>query len=873
MKRSITLHILILISANLLAQNTVFERLSVLFGNQLKVFPHEKIYLHIDKPYYISGEQIWFRAYMVDAAKHTPVYTSRYIYVELINPLDSVVNRVKIHQTDSVYSGHIDLAPDLPEGDYTLRAYTYFMQNLDECYWFTRNIRIGDPQARMIDTDTQFHFESEEKITAEFRFKHPTSLDAVIPAKIKASINGGKLINIKTQDNYASMSFNLSSHAEKRVMLMEIEDDKYMYRQFISIPFPDDDFDITFYPEGGNLLEGALTRVAFKALKSNGKSAEITGLIYDNHDNAITPIKSSYLGMGFFSIYPEKGKTYYAICTNEDGQSKRFGLPAAHIDQYALSVNQRNDNLFVSVLKPGAMTQQDTLYLLAHARGIVYHADMWARGKTTVAIPNNMFPSGVLHLLLLDASLRPLSERLVFINNNDDITNIDFRTDKDNYDSRSPVHAEIMLTNRHNEPLAGNFSVSVTDDRAVITDTCNSILTSLLLTSELKGYIERPASYFEKDASSSKKIDLLMLTQGWRRYDIASLVGGTLSYPLFPLEIGAEISGTVKSLLTGKPSINTDVTIFASNNNFIDKVKTDQYGKYRFLHCDFPDSTQFIIHAHSKSGFRQTQLDIDEEHYPPVTLSAMAQESIDKDIFTQYVSNAEQKYTNEHGLRTVHLEEVTVTARKIQRPEYQSVYYNEPDHSISEDYLDKVKPSTLNDIYSILKQVPGLRVVDGQIVIRGGNSFTLDNSPLLLIDDFPASMQDIVPQDIAKIDILKNASIFGMRGSNGAIIIYTKEAKDRPSKDQFNVKFITPLGYQKQMEFYAPKYDVQVNNDMPDLRTTIHWQPVVQVDNTGKASFSFYTADSKTTYTVVIEGLSNDGKMIRKQEKILVNVK
>ena len=725
---------------------------------------------------------------MIDAAIHVPVFASRYIYVELINPVDSVVDRIKILQTDSAFYGHINLSLELPGGDYTLRAYTYFMQSVNENYWYSKNIHIGGQQERNIHTN--------------------------------------------------------------------------------AYPVPDNDFDVTFYPEGGVLLEDTLVEVAFKALKSNGQSFEITGVIYDNNGKEIIPIQSNYLGMGVFGIKSEKGKTYYAICTNENGQTKRFDLPATYKDRYALHVNHGKDNLYISVLKSAAMMQPDTLYLLAHIRGVVHYADRWPNEKEIIIIPNDLFPSGVLQLLLLDAHLRPLSESLVFIHNNDQ-AKVDFHTDNDNYAKRSPVRAGVMLTDMDQKPLSGNFSVSVTDDGEVITDTCNNMLASLLLTSDLRGYIESPASYFSNSATSSNKLDLLMLTQGWRRYDVPALLNGTLSYPAAALEIGAEISGTVKNALTGKPNVGIEVTIFSTNQKYYDKTQTDQKGRFSFINCDFPDNTQFIVYVDPKRGLRR--LDIDSESYPKRTLPAMAPETIDRDVFTQYADKAEQKYTYENGRRMIQLSEVTVTA--TQKPKHESVYYGEPDYSFTEEDLDKLHLNTIEDIYDILRRVPGIRIINGRIEIGGPKGSRLNSSPLVLIDGFPGSFSDISPQLIGQIDILENASVFGMRGANGAIFIYTKDVKNRPPKEQPHVKFITPLGYQKPVEFYSPKYDTPEarKNSGSDLRTTIYWQPVVRGDNTGKASFDFYMADSETTYTVILEGITSEGKIIHSEQKIARN--
>ncbi|MCL2739545.1 MAG: TonB-dependent receptor, partial [Bacteroidales bacterium] len=120
-----------------------------------------------------------------------------------------------------------------------------------------------------------------------------------------------------------------------------------------------------------------------------------------------------------------------------------------------------------------------------------------------------------------------------------------------------------------------------------------------------------------------------------------------------------------------------------------------------------------------------------------------------------------------------------------------------------------------------------------------------------------------------------SAMIWGMRGSNGVISIFAKRGWNQNNVDNTSplpssIKAYSPLGYQQPAEFYAPKYetDAQRRNSRPDLRTTIHWQPVVLIDHGGAASFEFYAADRPFSYTVTIEGVANNGRMIQKQEKI-----
>ena len=121
-------------------QDGLLQQIAANFATQLEVFPQEKIHLHTDRDFYVPGEKIWFRAYVTDAATLAPVTQSRYVYVELISPADTLIHRVMVRQTDGMFSGFLPLNEVVPEGDYTLRAYTRYMENLGEEYFFKKNI-------------------------------------------------------------------------------------------------------------------------------------------------------------------------------------------------------------------------------------------------------------------------------------------------------------------------------------------------------------------------------------------------------------------------------------------------------------------------------------------------------------------------------------------------------------------------------------------------------------------------------------------------------------------------------------------------------------------------------------------------------------
>jgi len=330
-------------------------RVAQSFERQLSVFPQEKIHLHTDKPYYLSGERIWFRAHVVDAASHIPSFSSGSLYVELFDARDSVICRVKTGYTNDLYSGYIKIPENAPEGDYTLRAYNARMRNLDEDYFFINNIRIVNPMTRILQTKPEFEFLPDQKIGASIRFS-PSSTSSLIspisPESVKISINNEKPMILKSENGLSSFSFKLSPQVKQRVMMLNAMYEKSPFQQYIRIPLPDDDFEVSFYPEGGSALYGCRGRVAVKAMQRDGTEMVVNGTIYDRQGSEITQFVTESRGMGQFDLMPERGETYYAVCTNSKGQFKRFDLPAPKENGYALSASWFRDRLILTYTRP-----------------------------------------------------------------------------------------------------------------------------------------------------------------------------------------------------------------------------------------------------------------------------------------------------------------------------------------------------------------------------------------------------------------------------------------------------------------------------------------------------------------------------------------
>ena len=811
-----------------MATDTAFLRVKANLLNQLEVFPQEKIHLHTDRNFYVPGERIRFKAYVADALTHKSPTFSRYVYAELIDERDSLVNRVMIRPSEeNLFHGDLFISEIIPEGNYTLRAYTRYMENMGDDYFFKKNIRIGN-----LSSDT------------------------------------------KPQPQVAQ---------KRRKEKVE-----------------DDDFDISFFPEGGNLIEGVFCKVAFKALNRNGQSENVSGEIIDEHGSVITSVRSFHAGTGVFRFLPEPQKQYFLKCWNGKGLVKQFELPQPNPHARTLTASQRNNKLTVGVLK-AADSPDIPCYLLAHWRGMVFHFSALNEDDELIAFPTKSLPAGIIQLVLFDKQMNPLSERLVF-NKNYIPAQVEFSTDKESYQTRDRVISSLSLTDYVGNTLDGNFSIAVTDDKDVAVDSTTTIMSSLLLSSELKGYIENPAWYLQDNTKSAIALDYLMMTHGWRRYAVPEAIKGNPVYPQTLFQTSQEILGLVKNSVRSRPEAGSEVMIIPKDETK-DKgfglTVTDKNGAFLFTDFEYPDSTSYILQAMSKKGSKNVELVLNRESFPKpvhapqspaveVTKSQEITESVaETDAF---IEKAEQRSRYDADMMLVRLSEVTITAPRIIKKEARLQYWanDMSDNTLRRKDFEKWQPKLVADI--IRGKVAGVAVSsEGGISIRGANC-----PPLVLIDGFPVDWPDSLDSpydspleavnvfDVESVDIIKGAAsgAFGVRGSGGVISITTKRGIDdileaeviRGSKE-LNYAVYTPLGYQNPVEFYSPKYETpeSINLTIPDYRTTIFWKPdLIISEENDNATFEFYTSDFPTTYSVVIEGLTNDGRIIRQVEKIRV---
>lgn len=763
-----------------LPQSNIIRNLTGKLEKHQVLYPQQKVYLHLDKEKYEVGEKVWFKAYLADANSHKPDTSSTNLYVELINPSGYIVQTKLLKMENGLGKGDFSFQDTVPDGIYKIRAYTNYMQNFDEEYFFHKNIYVSNP-----------HF---------------------IQYATRAEVKTVK-------------------HAHKNITRKQSR------------------FDISFLPEGGHLLSNINNKVAFKAINELGVGIEISGVLKDKKGKTIVQFSSSHKGMGAFEFSPEKGNKYTAIISTEDGKTMEFPMPKQVDPGICLYAERSGDNIKVGIRNNISRENMpaNTIYsLIAHIRGkVVFTADMDLTDQSTqsVTIPVKSLPSGILHLTLFNYKPAVISERLVFINNDDQL-NISLVTNKYLTNKNEPVNISVSVRDKNGEAVSSEFSLSVSTANA--RNTSGNLMSYLLLKSDLKGFIEDPDYYFiDKSEKRIQALDYLMLTQGWRRFDWNSVILDQKLTLKYSKEKNIEITGRITRDFFALPVKEALVTLTIMDEfNDVFTTRTDLKGNYSFPGLVYYDTVRVKIEARKPSGKKNIVILVDGKE----------QEQIKGMTYTT------DQYLKKPGALGKYLPE--------KEPEEEKDPFEKENtridriHSEPKDVIivDETLYNYSNVAQLLQGRIPGVFVSGDKVIIRGISTLTGSTDPLFLVDNLPVDAEYALSMgvtDIDRIEVLKGpeAAVYGIRGANGVIAIYTKRGKFM-IRGEITFKM---LGYSSPSEFYNPKYSPAKKDIFEDDRSTLLWIPELKTDINGKAEVNFYTSDIPGKYIITLEGLSPDG--------------
>lgn len=864
-KRSITVLLGVLLYFSSLSAQTMQDTIIANFSLMERI-PKEKLYLHLDKPFYGAGEKIWFKGYLVNAITHQDNAQSNFIITELINRSDSIVERKKIRRDSLGFHNAFTLPATLPAGDYYLRGYSNWMLNEDPDFFFSRNIKIGNSIDNTIVSSIEYQQEDDTHYTAKIKFT--SNVQAVFEnTTIKyLYLENGKIKNKgkkKTDENgWISISLpDLKSPAARRIEV-EFDDPQYIYKRTFHLPVFTNDFDVKFFPEGGALINIPHQNVAFKAQGADGFSKEIEGFLFNSKGDTLTNFRSEHNGMGIFTMNPVNNETYYVTVRTNDSITKRFDLPAIEPKGISIAMSHYKQEIRYEIQKTEATEWPQKLFLLAHTRGKLAILQPINPKRTFGKMNDSLFTEGITHFMLIDEQGNALSERLIFVPDHKP-NQWQITTDQPTYGKREKVSLQIAAKDSEGNPVEGTFSVSITDRKSIQPDSlADNILSNLLLTSDLKGYVEDPAFYFlNQDARTLRSIDYLMMTHGWRRHKMENVLRTpSLNFTNY-IEKGQTISGRIMGFF-GANVKKGPICVLAPKYNIIATTETDEKGQF-IVNTSFRDSTTFLVQARTKKGFAGVDILMDPPQYPVATHKAPYFNGATT-FMEDYLMNTRDQYYMEGGMRVYNLKEVTVTAKR-ERPSSKSIYTGGINtYTVEEDRLQGYGQTA----FDAASRLPSVTITNGsEIHIRNNSEPAIIVIDDIVYEDASDILKDIQVSDMSSISLLRGADavILGPRASGGAVVITLKDPRNLPARPAQGIITYTPLGYSESVEFYHPTYDTpeKKNAQRSDFRSTVYWNPELRLDAEGKATIEYYTPDSTAPEDIIIEGVDKNGKVCR----------
>ncbi len=846
------------------------EKLVDKFYSFSKEFPQQKIYIQTDKPYYLSGDDLYGKIYLVNESSSAfNIIRSKKIYVELINEENTVVEKTIVNGLYSSLNFNFHLQDSIPDGNYVLRAYTSWMigfgnkENIfssyihvyNEANHFLYGISYRDSTLSSIDIqlkDTLTGLYTNRPLYYQLMYKNKLIEKADVVTN-RQGVFSVKVSQIE-KENRADATIRIKTGN---------------YEKLLYLPSFHNDIDVQFLPEGGNLVNGVENNVAFKAIDKYGHGADVHGYVKNSSGVIVCNFSSTHMGMGTFQFIPGSGLSYTAYLQLAEGEETSYPFIATNSYAYQLSVINRSKNeLSIRVaLGDSLYSKNKVTYLVASS-----HSSVWFTSRGTgmyeLNVPLNNFPEGIAQLTLFDSASQPVSERLIYVHHPS--ATVVVTTDKVNYGQREEVKLLMKTADIAGKPLKGMYSISVTDDHVIKhNENDDNIKTHLLLSPYLKGYIEEPGYYFKSDdIETSENLDLVMLTHGWSRYTWRDIEDNA--------RINSEKNDSSLSI-TGRltnsknaPAVHYTVTLMSkSDNAFVGTDITNDQGKFHFTGIYYTDSTSFIMQIKNPKGLNEdVNVSIDDPHFPLTHVDRyfVPEESNPGvvngiDFYMRFMYDS---LLNKEKARLLKEVFITSTRKKVNYDESKRV--SPASFIITPDFIEKYGNLNLIDV---LYSVPGATIFDGHLSFFGRNNYGLTD-PLIIVDGVEnSSGLAINAYDIDFIEVLRGgeAAIYGVRGGNGVVLINTKSGKNYHSgfKQKGIKSFYTP-GYHVEKEFYSPKYETDESRQSKtkDKRTTIYWNGHITTDDRGLTTISFYTGGMPSTYTVTIEGIAENGEVIRK---------
>lgn len=821
------------------------------------IFPQEKVYLQFDNTSYYTGETIWFKAFVVNASTLKRA-ESKVLYVDLMSPTGVLLKQQKLKivagQADGSFvlmDGATEQARekhgvlDYPSGFYEVRAYTSYMLNFGAESVFSRVFAIYEKPKK------EGHYYEEPPVMKEIIDKWDATLEELRPKTEKL-----RKINCE------------------------------------------------FYPEGGHLVVGKPCRVAFKVTDETGFGIDADCVLKETDISCSTV----HDGMGWFTFTPNERRNTLTVTV--DGKSKSFTLPKPVDSGWAFQVDASGTDAIRLRIDCTPDLADRTVGLALTCRGEVFDFCTIQTGTQPVEQLMSMkyVPEGVCRVYLFGTDGDIYASRSIYHHSATDRTpSIQVYADKDKYEPFERVEFKFNLKDGQGNPYHDRFCLSVRDVRGLSNVLADDLRTSLLLSSDLKGFIENPSWYFDSDDSRrNEALDLLCLVQGWERYDWQTMTGQKNFSEKHRMEENLTVNGWIMNSSGKKPLNNIEVLASLMPNDKtqseVYSYTTDSSGYFGFdIGLDFYDKAQFAIRAQPK---RKSLIGPDarivfDRSLSPAIRAYEPQEMVFTDL--QSASNKKGKKsetTLEEDLESLVSMETGFVLPEVDIEEDRLRYnhFRFQSYDVAKDVeieLDKGEYTTdllgyLLDkgyTFSFISDFRGgvrIETINGHrpyFYVHNENRFLnvgIYENPLFIDSRYIKSIM-VSNRLMYWIDILDQCPLLinyfnrtlqtdgRINGRDERYILVDVQIKEpgeiskRSELFNINKRVTTVDGYSRPFAFYSPQYpDGPIPGDV-DYRRTLYWNPNVVTDSEGNAQVEFYNNSITNHFNISAAGITASG--------------
>lgn len=864
-----------------------YAELAAKLQQRLEAAKPEKLYLHFDRGLFQPGETLWFNAWLRNAGDLKPAESSQILHVELLDPKGSVLQRKTIIARDGAAAGEFDFSEDLPGGLYRIKAYTNWMRNTGDA--FERTITLQKVVLPNLNLKLQFErkaFGPGDVAIARFDamdLENKPLADRKL--SFEAQIQGAENIRGEAATNAngrAYIRFQLPRELISTDGLLNIQLEHQGRQEAISraIPIVLNKIDLQFFPEGGDLVGGLPCRVAFKALNEFGKPADVEGELLDENGARLATFTSFHDGLGIFDFTPRAEGRYAVRLTRPVASAKTYPLPMVQAKGYRLHLSRQDASAAyaeVSATHPG-----QAFLTATSGDKIVFFKEITV-GNTTrsVKIPTENLPAGIVRLTLFDHDRFEQAERLVFVNRDRGL-NIEIRPDREQYLPRDKVRLDIRVRDHAGNPVAGAFSLTVADDKLLTfaDDKQGHLLAALLLEQDVKGPVEEPNFYFDRDEPDAQQaLDYLLMTQGWRRFSWREVLHNqpfAVSYPAEKAELSGKLlraNGNPWAKAAVKLHPEGPVQMTDAEGRFSFKyAELEKYTHIEYNHLHYPvyGYTQNIVlwepgyvgtgiinqerQASSGTVLRGRVIDETGEALIGATVKILRGKEFVRGTITDYNGeyrtplppgkyNLEVSYT---GFQTCKTTGIVIRERML----------NTVDVSLAAGTM-------LTEVAIREFRAP---VVE-QDRTQGGQTLTSDQ-----IRNLPTrSVNAIMATTAGMTSIDSGERLIAKEKKSDTANFWAGDAWGLAGKASRRSAHPATQRYVRAREFYVPQYDQQQPAaERDDFRPTIYWNPSVKTDRDGKAQVEFYASDAITNFRVTLEGVTPNGQAGRQEARFFV---